>query len=204
VAEGIAHEQEVAVLVYLETQHRRGSGATAKRRNEASREDRGDTRPPDKRTPRHKKIVHKQLQPQRPSLTQGKPRPLARPRMRFCGLFWLVHAMRKIVRLLLASVAAVVLLVVGCLAYIGFRAQRAARRVDRFCASVAAGDAVTGLTRRAREHGLEVREVPPYDLESIARPARLIAEDGVMLARHVCVIEHARERVVRVEKTFID
>jgi hypothetical protein len=113
-------------------------------------------------------------------------------------------AMPRIVRLLLTSAAAALLLGAGILAYVGFRAQRAARRVESYCASVSVGDPTAGLTQRAREQGLEVREQRPSQLESIARPALVIAEDGVMLSRHICTIEHAEGRVVRVEQTFID
>ncbi|MGC4094239.1 MAG: hypothetical protein QM756_41290 [Polyangiaceae bacterium] len=97
------------------------------------------------------------------------------------------------------------------LAYIGFgltlfplypfaKLGWASLQVQRFCASVRPGDAISGLEPNARRLGLDVMNRPAHD----DRPASFSAWQGFVFARKFCSVEHDGTRALKVEKSSLD
>ncbi|HEX2730031.1 MAG TPA: hypothetical protein VHM70_00445 [Polyangiaceae bacterium] len=100
---------------------------------------------------------------------------------------------------LLTGLVLPLLIGVAFTGYIVIGAKHAATKVTAFCESVEEGAPIAGLPERAKQEGLGVHDFPVRDGKGV-----LIFEDGVLLARHTCTIEHREGRVTHKEKSFMD
>jgi hypothetical protein len=85
------------------------------------------------------------------------------------------------------------------LSYMGVRASAAKTRVEAFCSELSVGSPIAGVVERAGAAGLTAHDFPVKEGKG-----SIMLEDGLLLARHFCTVNHEQGLIVSKEKSFTD